>query len=98
MRMVLCGKRGNGRVRETLKAKPSPPCKVWRERLNLSLPLLRQVWRETLKSSLPLLDGRVRGTLKVQSFPCGGEDTTPKGVKFPPPLRVVTGVGEGRAL
>ena len=80
--MELSGKEQKSRRRGTLKVKTSP---LWRIRM------------ERLKIRLPLTGWKKEGNTEIQSSPCGGEDTTPKGVKFPPPLRVVTGVGEGRA-
>lgn len=78
------GKRQKNRGRERLKVKTSPPGTIVRERLKTRLPLTKQKWRETLKNSLSLTKRRREGNTEIQSSPCGGEDTTPKGVNISP--------------
>ena len=62
--MELFTKRTKNRGRGTLKVKTSPPSGLWRERL---------------KTRLPLTVTQREGNTEFQSFPCGGEDTTPTG-------------------
>ena len=62
--MELFTKRTKNRGRGTLKVKTSPPSGLWRERLKIRLSLT-MTQRE--------------GNTEFQSFPCGGEDTTPTG-------------------
>lgn len=73
MRMELSIKRKKGRGRGRQKSKTSPP---------------RRKGRERLKMRLPLTDIFVEGNTGKQSSPHsqaeGGEDTTPKGVKYSP--------------
>ena len=95
--MELFTKKGKNRGRERLKIKTSPSSGIWRERLKTRLPLTRTIWRGTLKNSLSLTGNIREGNTEFQSFPCGGEDTTPTGINKKPP-HDVTGVGEGRAL
>ena len=67
--MELFTKKGKNRGRERLKIKTSPSSGIWRERLKTRLSLT----------------GNIReGNTEFQSSPCGGEDTTPKGVNISP--------------
>lgn len=78
------GKRQKNRGRERLKVKTSPPGMIGRERLKIRLSLTKQKWRGTQKNSLSLTKRRREGNTEIQSSPCGGEDTTPKGVNISP--------------
>ena len=65
--------------RGTHKNKTSPSGKIMRERHKIKTSPQRP---------------QSAGNTEFQSFPCCGEDTTPKGVKISPRIRVVTGVGK----
>ena len=53
-----------------------------------------RIMRERHKIKTSPQRAQSAGNTEFQSFPCCGEDTTPKGVKISPRIRVVTGVGK----
>ena len=82
--MELFTKKGKNRGRERLKIKTSPSSGIWRERLKTRLSLTRATRSGTPKNSLTLTGNIREGNTEFQSSPCGGEDTTPKGVNISP--------------